>query len=429
MAPPPTPDRRSRLRAALTALALLALVAVLFGLAPRSRTPPEPSARARPDEPSRPAPAGPGLPPRPGAGPARPPVTLPDGALAEPFEPHDQPIVPPPLPSARLPYPPGSQPLTEGTNPASQPPEDDPVDPKNGVHVIFGPRVAVVHPPDPLVIDLQVLNKLGAGLPITDGVARFRSEHSDIEKGPWFPSPLVDDGSGRDLASGDLHFTATYTPPPDQQAALFAGGGTHVYLDVRFTVPGIGFREYATTMEYSRQPDAALNGKYVESLDQGSLVVSAGVTAKVAGEYRVIASLYGRGQAIAFAQKTATLEAGDGSVPLLFFGKILHDRGIDGPYDLRYVMLFQRTADGEIPGENIDPAYTTQAYSARSFSDAAYVPPAPSFEVVDMNSPSQQGKPPPLFSEADRERLKGPTAPIKADNPNRPPQPVPTGTK
>jgi hypothetical protein len=77
----------------------------------------------------------------------------------------------------------------------------------------------------------------------------------------------------------------------------------------------------------------------------------------------------------------------------------------------------------------VDPAYTTQPYRASSFSADDYVPPAPTYEVVDQNSPSQQGKPPPLFSEKDRESMRGPVAPIKPDDPNRPPQPVPTGTK
>lgn len=46
-----------------------------------------------------------------------------------------------------------------------------------------------------------------------------------------------------------------------------------------------------------------------------------------------------------------------------------------------------------------------------------------------MNSPSQKDKPPPRFSQADREALKGTVAPIKPDPTNKPPQPVPTGTK
>jgi hypothetical protein len=51
----------------------------------------------------------------------------------------------------------------------------------------------------------------------------------------------------------------------------------------------------------------------------------------------------------------------------------------------------------EIAGETVDPAYTTGPYKASSFSSDAYA--APELPVVDINSPSQQGKPPPLFGD------------------------------
>jgi hypothetical protein len=414
--------RRRGLVAALVALA--ALLAFVVFVVPRSSTPPEPVAATGPSSPAGPravqhvGPGGAGV--RPGGA---------DAAAFAPFDPQDQPIVPPPLPGARFPYPPGSQPATEGFNPATQAHEDDPVDADKGIHCIFGPRVAVVHPPDPLVVDLEVRNNLGADLPITDGVARFRTELGDPKKGPWITTPFVDDGSGRDLASGDRKYTATLAPSDDQRAVLLAGG-VHIYVEVDFQAPnGLGARDYVTTVEYSRKPDGTINGKYAESVDQGSLVIGVGVTTTVAAEYRVIGTLYGADQAIAFASKSVQLDVGDGTIPLLFFGKILHDRGIDGPYVLRYAMLYEHVGRDEIPGETIDPAYTTQFYRARSFSDAAYTPPAPSFEVVDQNSPSQRGRPPPLFSDNDRQNLRGPTAPIKADTPNPTPQPTPTGTK
>jgi hypothetical protein len=407
--------------ATLVAIAAVAVLLVLW--APRSATPPEPGAVRATGPTAAPPPVRAPL----GAGPAA--AGRPAGSAIEPFEPHDTPIVPPPVPSAGFPYPPGSQPLTEGVNPATQPKEDDPVDAEKGIHCLFGPRVAIVHPPDPLVIDLEVQNRMGADLPVGNAVARFRTEGADPQKGPWFSAPFVDDGSGRDIASGDSKYTATFLPTADQNAVLLHRG-VHLYVEVAFEAPqNLGPRRYVTTMQYSREPDASLDGKYAESVEKGSLVISAGVTAKVAGEYRLIGSLYGGETAIAFATKSMHLDAGDGSIPLLFFGKILHDHAIDGPYQLRFVMLFQHAGPDEIAGDTVDPAYTTQAYRASSFSDASYVPPAPTFDVVDQNSPSQQGKPPPLFSETDRANMRGPTAPIRADPANAPPQPVPTGTK
>jgi hypothetical protein len=305
----------------------------------------------------------------------------------------------------RSPYPPWCQPLTEGTDPSRTVAEDNPVDAKSGIHVVMGPRKFVVHPPDPMIIDVKVLNRLGAPLPITNAVARFRPDRTTVESGPWFEAPLVDDGTGADLGAGDYAYTAAFLPSDEQKTALFKGG-EHVFVEVAFEAPNnLGLMRYALVMTYSREPDATLNGKNSDQVTGGNLVVSVGVTASQAGTYRVIGSLYsGDGQrAIAFASASAVVSHGDGSIPLSFFGKVIHDSAIDGPYELRYMMLFERVQEGqEIAGDTVDDAYTTAAYSAKSFPDTAWVPPPDDTEVVDMNSPSQQGKPGPLFSDDQR---------------------------
>jgi hypothetical protein len=305
----------------------------------------------------------------------------------------------------RSPYPPWCQPLTEGTDPSRTVPEDNPVDAKTGIHVVMGPRKFVVHPPDPMIIDVKVLNRLGAPLPITNAVARFRPDGTTVESGPWFEAPLVDDGTGADFGARDLAYAAALLPSDDQKTALFKGG-EHVFVEVAFEAPnGLGLMRYALTLTYSREPNATLNGKDSDQVTNGNLVVSVGVTATQAGTYRVIGSLYsGDGQrAIAFASASAAVSLGDGSIPLSFFGKAIHDSGIDGPYELRYMMLFERVEEGrEIAGDTVDDAYTTAAYSAKSFPDTPWVPPLDESEVVDMNSPSQQGKPGPLFTDDQR---------------------------
>jgi hypothetical protein len=312
-------------------------------------------------------------------------------------------------------FPPGSQPLTEGTDPMMHPKDEVPVSPGDGITCVFGPRSGVVHPPDPIVFDLEVKNRLGALLPIRDGVVRFRPDRTDPEKAKWFEAPFVDTGAGRDITADDRKYTSTFFPN-DEQRAAFAKGGSHVYVEVYFDAPeALGSRKFPTVIEYSRLPHATLNGKWSDEMSNGSLVVHAGVNATQAGDYRVIASLYAADTdtAIAFASKPMPLEVGDGDVPLLFFGKILFDRGIDGPYELRYVMLSEEIVGQDtIPGETVDHAYTTQRYHASNFSSAAYVPPAPTFEAVNRFHPSQQGKPGPLLG----------------DDMENPPDPLPSAT-
>ena len=354
----------------------------------------------------------------------RPPSAAPRPASSEGYVPVDPRVEEEINPSAAMgmgPYPPGSQPLTEGTDPRMQPPEDDTVDAEHGIRCVFGPRVGALHPPDPIILDLEVFNSLGAHLPITEGVARFRPENGSPDKGPWFKVAFADNGAAPDLLPNDMKYTATLSPDAAQQAQLLAGG-THVMVEVAFMAPnGLGPRKYSTVVRYNRQPDASLNGKYAEAVAGGSLVVNVGVTATQPGDYRVIASLYGGDQAIAFASQVAHLDAGDGSVPLTFFGKILHDSKIDGPYELRYMMLSQRLGPDTLLGDTLDPAFTTQFYRAAQFSPDAYVQ-APQGPPVEDDKPA-------VISLADREKINGATATIRADPPNRPAQPAPAGTK
>ena len=121
--------------------------------------------------------------------------------------------------------------------------------------------------------------------------------------------------------------------------------------------------------------------------------------------------------AISYATRTEPLTAPTGTIPITFFGKTLFDKGIDGPYVVRYLMLFEQPRDGEeYPGPTVDNAHRTRAYRAKDFSPDPYKAPKPDFEVVDMNHPSQRDKPPPLFSDADRvaQRQAPPSASYQA---------------
>ncbi len=386
---------RRRGRAVWLVVAVLALLLLVLGVRRGHMTgggaPPEPESEHAPA-----SPAGGGAQGGPGAGRGGRAGPVDSAALAKGAPPAVR-DMPQPRPEEKYPYPPWSQPLTEGSDPATTVAEDNPVDTKKGLHVVVGSRKQVVHPPDPIVIDMKVLNRLGAAVPVGNPVARFRAEKTTVESGPWFEVPFEDDGSHA--------YVATFFPSPDQQQAFYAGG-EHIYGEVKFDAPeDLGLRRYPLVLMYTREPHARVSGTYSDTVSGGNLVISVGVTADQAGTYRLIGSLYsGDGQrAIAFANATSKLPAGDGTIPLSIFGKVLHDTGVDGPYELRYVMLFEQVKPGEeIPGDTVDPAYTTAAYRAKSFSADPYQPPPDDMPVVDMNSPSQQGKPPPMFSEDER---------------------------
>jgi hypothetical protein len=377
-----TRANRSRLAIAIA----LGVAVIIWWRARGDGTP----ALARPDAPhasTSPPPAGPA--PAPALASSAPPPVEP--------EPGAEPVVP--LgPDSPPPYPPGSQPLTEGKDPSRTVPEDDPIDSDDpgALHAVFGPRRDVVHPPDPLVLDLAIVDRKGARVAVANPYARFRSERSTPEAGPWFRVSFADDGAHR--------YTARFTPSAAERDALI---GYRVFVEVGFDAPhGLGPRVYGTSMLYTEPPHGHLNGTFTEAVIEGSLIVGVGVTVDAPGRFKVIGSLYGPDgeRAIAFAQQAVPLERGERSVPLEFFGKILHDAGVDGPYVLRYVMLFEEHPDRGTyaPGVTIDRAYTTRAYHAKDFSPAPYVPPVDTTPPVTAQSPSQQGKPGPMFGDRSR---------------------------
>ena len=355
-------------RGRLAALAALVLAIVLAWWLRRDRAPaakPAPVVTSTPLRPSEP----PRLPPAPPPAAPSPPV-LPGNVLATP---------------AASPYPPGSQPLTEGSDPATTSPEDDPVDEASGLQVVLGPRRDVVHPPDPIVIDVQLLDRSGRRLPLASGRAYFRGERDTARAGTGPSAPLVDDGTRL--------YTARFQPPKELL-------DFRVFVEVALDVPGFGPRRYSTWVEYTPLPGAELDGTFAERVAHGSLYVDAGLRVARHGRYKVIASLYAGEQAVCFAQASRELDAGARAIPLEFFGKILHDRGLDGPYTLRYVMAFEEFPGRGVywPGVTVDPAYTTRPYRAAEFSPDPYTPPPDTEPEVTAQSPSQQGKPPPLFT-------------------------------
>lgn len=349
--------------------------------------------RGRGDDATRPASEPAAKPPPP---PPAPPPRLESVASVADERPAD--MQAPPARPAASPYPPGSQPLTEGSDPATTVPEDVPVD-ERGLHAVFGPRRDVVHPPDPIVIDLQVLDANGKRLAISGARAMFRGERATAATGAGPHAPFVDDGTGADRAANDLAYTATYTPSTADQRAL---GSFRVFVEVAFTVAGAGERRASTWVQYTPRPHAELSKRFAEHVDNGSLVVDVGVAVAQRGHYKVIASLYAADHttALCFAQEARELDAGAQAIPLVFFGKILHDRGVDGPYVLRYAMLFEEFPDQGMywPGVTVDDAYTTRAYRAADFSPAPYVAQPRDQAEVTADSPSQQGKPSPMFT-------------------------------
>lgn len=223
------------------------------------------------------------------------------------------------------------------------------------------------------------------GQPLVEAVVR--SVMLDLE-GPGgglrLPSELVtfeDRGGGADERAGDLVQTASF--------ALRSSDLGHVRCRVAFHLPAETQQsgelvEHELVADFSSTPEApaAFTGLVRERVEAGSLILAVELNVTRAGRYRIYGNLMKGEQPIGYAKQTLDLEGGLVSVPLLFFGKVLHDKAVSGPYTLVAVRGERlNVMDGRAlqPSlhlvEAVPPMttpYVTAAHDAASFSSAEW---------------------------------------------------------
>jgi hypothetical protein len=177
-----------------------------------------------------------------------------------------------------------------------------------------------------------------------------------------------DDGLDGDAVAGDGRYTVSFPGEP------LGGGLSRSYLvRVEAELDGDDVRKGATSFMYAN-PHARLTGNYRDAVVDGSLVVGVEIEVSEAGRFHVEATLYGSDGLVkvAWAQAAQSLEPGTHRLDLGYYGLILRERGIDGPYVLRYVAL--STVD-EMPNAKnrvVENAYTTRTYRTTAFSDRPF---------------------------------------------------------
>lgn len=122
-------------------------------------------------------------------------------------------------------------------------------------------------------------------------------------------------------------------------------------------------------------PDSAIparfTGSFRDAVEEGSLVVRAGVEVFTRGFFIINANLFdGLSRPVAFTTFKGELSPGDTEVPLVFFGRILHDADGSPPYvvtDLRgYRFLDGQFPDRE-PMSQYQGTHTTGHYQLDAF--------------------------------------------------------------
>ena len=120
-------------------------------------------------------------------------------------------------------------------------------------------------------------------------------------------------------------------------------------------------------------PNVRLTGEYRDSLDSNrNLLIEAEVEVSKADRFYLQASLYTElGDAIGVTQQSLALKKGRHWVPLEYFGLMVRDSGVDGPYRLKNISIARVTMPLQ-RGPLTHPNYFTEAYQLTQFSNQAY---------------------------------------------------------
>lgn len=371
---PRTSSRRTLVAAAIAVVLLLALVAVLWPSMQGDTSTPSPSLN-----PKRPPVAG-----AEGERPADAPpaaTAAPSAAIAATASPTPadlgELLGAPKLASLaveaadeyrrRARYPRSSQPIAEGEDPILR---DRQVSPVTAAGEGGAPPVLTVFPEqvsfeDPAPVRLYAF--------LADGNQRvpalaIEAELQSEALVPLAPVFFRDDGGGGDGRAGDALYSAFFELDEELRTALSA---TYLVRVRAVTLEGEE-RATATGFLYS-SPHARLTGSYRDRLDAGDLLIEAEIQVASAGRFHLEGSLYGgEGRPLAWAQSALEVGPGRHWMELRYFGLVLREAGIDGPYVLRYAALSTTTQMPNAKNDVVENAHTTAAYEVEGFSDAPF---------------------------------------------------------
>ena len=180
----------------------------------------------------------------------------------------------------------------------------------------------------------------------------------------WQPTAVV---------GADNKVYTSWTGYDPATGATKSGTGFTGGLNVADPNPGTA----ALTDTYSAQAVDADGNQVYESLQ-----VSVGVNIITAGSYKVLADLYSGGKYIARGELIRNdLAAGAQTFVLVFPGGVISNRGLDGPYSLKNVVVMDLKDSAVQTAFAAAPSFATQAYRA-----AAFIP-----GPLSLNSGTYQG--------------------------------------
>ncbi|MCE9571849.1 MAG: hypothetical protein K8W52_01705 [Deltaproteobacteria bacterium] len=189
--------------------------------------------------------------------------------------------------------------------------------------------------------------------------------------GEAFEVTFRDDGQGGDERPGDGLITTQFVPSERDELSRATAVRIEAYVE-------IDREPRQLVRDFVFAPRPVLEVRAVrDRVQDGSLVATLDCDVLESGTYTFYANLEAPdGTPIATTKRSYPLEAGRRSADLVFFGKVLRDRGLDGPYVVRAIHGLKRAEGEESDVWWSHPApHTTQTYRAGDFSDAEWSDP------------------------------------------------------
>lgn len=252
----------------------------------------------------------------------------------------------------------------------------------------WGPRHTVSQG-QPFILYLEVKDRrTGQRVPIQIERARVLS---DIKTGqqPLNPPQYNDRGEPPDEAP-DLIYTFSWSPAGTTR--LYSG---ELSLEVLFSVGAQRFLESQVFLSTPQAP-AEFTGRFYEYLQDGSLIIEVEISVRQKGHYIIEANLFHKAtdEPMHWAYFNGELGTGVKKVPLLFFGRIFHEKGKEGVFVLRHLRGYRNNINfsaeelakiaqnPNLADTTKDPAhsaiggisrdYETLSYRLAQFSDKFY---------------------------------------------------------
>ncbi|TGL54890.1 hypothetical protein EHQ58_18580 [Leptospira ognonensis] len=205
------------------------------------------------------------------------------------------------------------------------------LDPKtkegNGYVCLFQPKTwSVVGNKDVMYVTLECRDKARNRVKISVDSHQVFREWEGQRYGS-VSADVNDTGSDGDQVRGDNIYTFAWKPQKaDWGQMSLVANITYGPENLKTTVTASFFSSPSIPAEFS--------GVFSDSLQDGSLIVRAIVNVYKKGKYHLEANLKDEknGEYIAYAIYDGDLKSGSNEVEFIFFGKILRDKDLDGPY-------------------------------------------------------------------------------------------------